>query len=568
VAGPYEYTPYLWLVLISAVFLAVVGVFAFRHRPAPGAVPFSIVMGLGVLWVLANGLGMAAADETTKIFWFQFETAFMLPIATAGLWGTLEYAGLGKWLTRRLMVLLAITPLVFVPLIFTNETHHLVMTRIWFDGHIRADFGPLAWAGIVYGYFLTLLQILACIRLFVISPRHRWIAGGLAIATFSIRFCSFMTFIGWYPFGTIDPVVLVLNFAMIPYALAVFRFRMFDVVPVARDTVIEGMVDGMMVVDTGNRIIDLNKTAQSILGIVQSKVIGSRVEEVLHAYPDLVAFIRNAAATQREMAFGNPVARWYNISLSSVTDRRGFHLGSLIGLRDMTQQKHAQALILDQQRTLAMLKERELLARELHDGVGQMFAAANLQVAAAKELLARGDIALVESCLNRLAATTQEAKESIREYLLGVKSHSAADQDLLAVIRRYLSEYSHCCGIHTDLVVPPDFEGKRIDSAAGAQLQPIIQEALTNVRKHSGASSARVIFAPSDSQVRVTIEDDGRGFEPEELSGNQGFGLRSMRGRAEAVGARLELNSTPGKGTRVIVWVPWQKEGHESPACG
>jgi signal transduction histidine kinase len=91
-------------------------------------------------------------------------------------------------------------------------------------------------------------------------------------------------------------------------------------------------------------------------------------------------------------------------------------------------------------------------------------------------------------------------------------------------------------------------------------LQPIIQEALTNVRKHSGAGSAKVIFAPSNGSLQVTIEDDGRGFDPEATSDNRGFGLRAMRGRAEALGARLEVNSTPGKGTMVSIQVPWQKE--------
>ena len=138
---------------------------------------------------------------------------------------------------------------------------------------------------------------------------------------------------------------------------------------------------------------------------------------------------------------------------------------------------------------------------------------------------------------------TQEAKESIREYLLGVKARSSAEQSLFTALRQYLNQYSQNYGIHTDLVVPPELEEKRIDSTIEAQLQPIIQEALTNVRKHSGASSARVIFALCDGEIRVTIEDDGRGFDPEEISENQGFGLRSMRGRAEAVGARLEVNS-------------------------
>ena len=76
----------------------------------------------------------------------------------------------------------------------------------------------------------------------------------------------------------------------------------------------------------------------------------------------------------------------------------------------------------------------------------------------------------------------------------------------------------------------------------------------------SESDSARVIFAPSSSHIRVTVEDDGKGFDPDKISENPGFGLRSMRGRAEAVGASLEVISASGKGTRVIILVPWRKE--------
>ena len=91
------------------------------------------------------------------------------------------------------------------------------------------------------------------------------------------------------------------------------------------------------------------------------------------------------------------------------------------------------------------------------------------------------------------------------------------------------------------------------------QLQRIIQEALTNIRKHSSARSARVVFALDGGQVEIVIEDDGQGFDPISLGDNQGFGLRAMRGRAEAVGARFEVKSSPGNGTQVIVQVPWRK---------
>jgi signal transduction histidine kinase len=159
-----------------------------------------------------------------------------------------------------------------------------------------------------------------------------------------------------------------------------------------------------------------------------------------------------------------------------------------------------------------------------------------------------------------LAEVTQETKESVREYLLGVKTRSSAEQDLLTVLHQYLNQYSYNYGIRTELVAPPELEGKRMDSTVEVQLQPIIQEALTNVRRHAGASSARVIFAVCNGQIQITIEDDGRGFDPAKIRENQGFGLRSMRGRADMVGARLDVNSAPGKGTQVIIQVPWQKE--------
>jgi PAS domain S-box-containing protein len=355
-------------------------------------------------------------------------------------------------------------------------------------------------------------------------------------------------------------MVVVLNFALLVCALAVFSLRMFDVVSVARDTVVEEMADGMMVLDTKNRIADINEAAQKLLGIVRSNVIGRQAVEVLQAYPNLLSLVHNSSKTRCEVSFGNTRIRWYQVSISPLIDRRGFQLGRLISLRDISEQRHTQAQLLDHQRTLAMLRERELLAWELHDGIGQILVAAHLQAKSAKELLARGDTVSVESCLHRLAEATQEAKESVRDYLLGVKTRSSVDRGLLTVLHQYLYQFSHNYGIHTELVASPELEGKRIDSTIEVQLQPIIQEALTNVRKHAGVCSARVIFAVCNGHIQVMVEDDGRGFDPGEIGENQGFGLRSMRGRADMVGAHLEVNSAPGKGTRVIVQVPWQKE--------
>jgi len=542
---PYEYTPYIWPFFACAVFLVAMGLYAFRDRTVPGAVSFIVLLTAIMLWVLANALGLAGTDDNTRIFWFKFERALILPAVIAELCFALEYAGLGKWVTRRAVFALAVLPFLFALLILTNDTHHLVWTQIWSDGNVHVDRGPASWGAVFYAYFISLLHLMVLTWLFARSPRHRWIAVWLILSPVIIRATYFLDIIHWNPIAPLNPVVVVVNFLLLPYALAVFRFHMFAAVPVVRDTVMEKMTDGMMVLDAKNRIADVNEAAQETLNVVKSKVVGREVTEVLQAYPELLRLVRDSGKTQCEALCGDTHARWYQISILPLIDRRGFHLGHLILFHDITDQRGAQAQIMDQQRTLAMLNERELLARDLHDGIGQIIAAAHLQAKSASELLAKGETVQVESCLRRLADITQEAK---------------GEQGLLLTLRCYLKHYSQNYGIHTELVVSPELKSKRIDGIVEIQLQPIILEALTNVRKHAEASSARVNVALCDGQVRITIEDDGRGFDPKGISAYDGFGIRSMRGRAEAAGWLFEMNSASGKGTRVTVRVPLQKE--------
>ena len=482
-ALPYEHTPVIWPLLAASAGLTTLGIYALRRRAVPGAVPFVVLAGILVLWSLASALKLASTVDETRIFWFKFETALLLPAVSAALCFALEYAGLGKWLTRKTLILLAVPPLVFAILIFTNGIHNRVWTRIWFDGYVRTESGPVRWSILAYAYFLSLLNLMVLAWLFIRSPRHRWIAGALILTPFIMRAFYVFRFVDWNPFEPLDPMVVAVIFGVSLYTLAFFRFHIFDVVPVARDTVIEKMPQGMMVLNSENRIVDINETAQTQLGIIRSKVLGRTVTEALNARPGLLRIVLDSSVTQEEISLGDSNARWFQVALSPVMDRRGFHLGRVVWFRDVTTQRRTQKELLDQQRTLAMLEERELLGRELHDGIGQMLAAVQMQARSASELLRRGESVKVEDCLRRIADVAQEAKESVRTYLSGVKSRSQEEQGFLSTLRRLLKGYRQDYGFVAELTVPPEMEGKRIGAAVEAQLLPIIQEALTNVRR-------------------------------------------------------------------------------------
>lgn len=565
---PYAYTPYLWPFLASALFLAAMGLYAYRDRSVPGALPFIVLLSGILLQVLASALGQAGTNDPTRIFWFKFESALLLPIVTAALCFALEYAGLGRWISRRTLLVLGACPFIYLLLILTNDLHHWVWRRIGSDVIVQVEKGPAFWGAFFYGYFLSLLHLIVLAWLFVRSPRHRWIAFWLILSPFMIRATYFLKIINWNLIAPLDPMLVMLNLALLPYAVAIFRFHMFDVAPVVRHTVMEMMADGMMVLDSKNRLADINNTAQQVLGIVKSKVVGRNSSEFLRDFPELMNLPEGPGQTQCEIISREDPNRRYQISISSLRDQRGFDLGRLFLFHDITEQRRSQAKIMEYQQTLAMLKEREILGRELHDGIGQMLAAANLQVKAALELLARGDPDTVASCLNQIADLTQQAKESVRDYLLGVKTASAPEQTFLSRLRQYLNLYSTNYGIRTELLAPPELETLRLDSLVEAQLQPIIQEALVNVRRHAESSSVRLIFSLLEGQLLISVEDEGKGFEARTMDENMGFGFRSMQGRAEVIGADLKVKSSPGSGTQVSIRVPVERKSHEISISG
>lgn len=553
----YQYTPLIWPMLTAIGLGAVIGVYSWQHRHVPGARGLIFIMLFMVVRLVASALGMAAGDVSTKILWFKIEEICLLPATVAGLAFALEYAGLEAWLNRRTIALIALPTLFFIPLCFTNEAHHLIWKHIEWDGNIRYVPGVLNYAMMGYGSLLSLVTLALLINLFIRSPLQRWPVALIFLNMLGSRILYFFNVAGLNPVKPFDPVNLATNFICLIYFIALFRFRLFDVVPVARNRAIEQMRDGMLVLDADNRIADLNLTAQALIGAAKSKVIGRKAQKELRDHSDLLELALNPSATSGEIWWDT--IHCYQVHISPLVSRNNYGLGKLILLSDVSEQKRTQKQLQDQQLKLNSLKEREWLARELHDGLGQVLAAADLQVKTASECHTRGQTAGVAIHLKQLAEVIGAGKAHVGDYLFGVKNWSTSER-FFTGLRRYLMEYSHKTHVRTELVVPPEIEDNPPGAVVESQLQRIIQEALMNVRKHASAESVRVVFSRNGSQVEALIEDDGRGFEPAKLNDCDGFGLRAMRGRTESLGAGFEVKSSPGNGTQVIVQVPWQEE--------
>lgn len=215
-----------------------------------------------------------------------------------------------------------------------------------------------------------------------------------------------------------------------------------------------------------------------------------------------------------------------------------------------------------QVRHLATVEERGRLAREIHDYLAQMVGYMNLKASIASERLSNGEIAEAQASLLELKQIAKETYTDVRETIFSLRTTASSGLELLPTLREYLAEYRAHYGVDARLVV--DHESlAEYPADVGIQITCIIQEALTNVRKHAGASKAWVRFEQDSDRVRISVEDDGQGFDPAQVAGKgrQYFGLQIMRERAESVGGELELDSRPGQGTRVVIRVPLTPRG-------
>ncbi len=551
---PYQYTPAIWPSAFTVMLLLVLAVYAWRRRNLPGALPFVIYCLLSMAFLAPKVIEFLAVDFETKIFWFNIGHPWWLPGTTALTCFVLEYTWPGRWLTRRTLALLSIVPLVDLALLCTNNFHNLLFRAYEFSGDVVPLYGPAGWVFVVYNMGLRVVSVTALTWLFVRSPQHRLPAILIMMAETVVGIAI-----------VLDPYIEESQFFYVPEkaipavacAIALFGYRIFDAIPLARQTVIEQLQAGMLVLDLEGRVISLNPAAERILNAPAKQVQGKLVKELLPAYPE--ERLADPGETEIELGFGEGTSLWYYVVTNSLlNDFRGLEVGRLLLVRDVTEKKRARAQILEQQKVQAVLEERAGLARELHDSMGQVLAVAQLQAEIADELVDRGEIAAARDTLSRLVEVTQSAHVDIRQYVLGANTLLTPGQDMFVALHQYVKQFSRDFGPPTELVIAPEIKQQGLDARAEVQLIRIVQEGLANVRKHAHASAAQVVFTCNAGWLQVKVEDDGVGFDVARFfkARGQRFGLRSMRDRTEAIGGTFQILSVPGRGTRVIVEVP------------
>jgi PAS domain S-box-containing protein len=209
---------------------------------------------------------------------------------------------------------------------------------------------------------------------------------------------------------------------------------------------------------------------------------------------------------------------------------------------------------------LAVMEERERLARDLHDSVTQSLYSLTLFAEAGQRLIRSGDLERAEGYLARLGETAQDALKEMRRLVYELRPPALEREGLVGAIQHRLGAVERRVGVKAHLLVDDMI---KLPASVEEGLYHIAQEALNNTLKHAAATSVTVRIRVVDEQVELEVVDNGIGFDPDTAGNGGGMGLVNMQERAKELGGTLRTVSTPGEGTKVSVSVKVRQGSQE-----
>jgi len=363
----WHWTPYTIPLLVGVAISAATALHLLLQRRRDPLVRQGILLlTASVVWMLGSALELASVDLADKVTWQKIQWIGICIIPTIWFTFSVQYTGRSEWLTPRARLLLGVPPVTAYILVATNEAHGLMSTRAWLGttgspvvGESLAGAG--LWAYLAYAYVLVLAGILLLIRALLRSGRlYRWQGTALilAVATAWLANAAVEVF-GFRLMSGHEVTPLALGVAVPVIAWTLNRLRSQDIVLVARDTVLDGMEDAVIVLDTEGLVVDLNPAAQRLIGVTRAAAYGQSIEQSWPGGPEQIAGLGAETSTSQEVRLDQGGStRVFDLRVSPLLDWQHRPVSRVIVLRDITErQRTEQALRENQARYRAVVEQ-------------------------------------------------------------------------------------------------------------------------------------------------------------------------------------------------------------------
>jgi PAS domain S-box-containing protein len=327
------------LALVVALFLVVR---VMRHRTMSIALTFSVLMLAIAWWSFSVVLEHAGVGLPAKTLWMKMSYFGIVVVPAAWLVLTLQYSGREKWLTRRSLALLAMVPIITLAMVSTNDVYHLMWKDIWLDTSFSPPVDAVThgvgfWFQAVYSYLLILLGTLALLRVFLQSSAIYRKQVGVMLVASTVPWVANFLYIGRVGlFSEVDPTPLAFAVTGAAFFWGLFRFQLLDVMPIAQEAIFRNMADGVVVVDTHDRVVELNPAAQRIVKRTRSEAVGQPYSLVVPGEVGQLDLKSEVPESQTVISMGEgQTLRYYEVNVTPILTK-GQPSGHLVLLHDDT----------------------------------------------------------------------------------------------------------------------------------------------------------------------------------------------------------------------------------------
>ena len=586
----------LVILTLFVTFILALGIAAFswrRRHAGVWAYPFSLVALAAAWWTIFYAFELFAPSLERKLFWAKIEYLAIVIIPVLWFLFAMAYTARQKWLSRFRVLGLLIIPLLTLILVFTNEYYRL----IWFDVTLNLSgsfpvfdpvYGSWFWIHSGYSYLLLVIGTIALIQAaFRLPKTYRWQNIALIMGALIPWLANAIYLLDLDIFPNIDlsPVAFVLSGLVL--AWSIFRFHLFDVVPVARRVAIDTMRDGMIVLDDKNRVIDMNPAALVVFETRLADVIGKVIDELLANWPELVEPFKDVweVATEVQLT-GEDGERYFALQIAPLLNSRKRVNGRLIIFHDITSYKQTEAALAearDQALEISRVKT-ELLARvshELRTPLNVILGFSEMLQLGIPGPINEKQYETIDKILESTRFLTDQVNDllnlsSIEAGTIGLYCHTFSIRDVIDQVIGKCQEEANSKSLQLAKI---DSE-TTLDTVYGDRdgVTQILTNLVENAIKFSDKGMIRIgVFAFNDRFWAMQVSDEGSGipieahdliFKPfrqidgsmTRIHGGTGLGLAIVKQMTELMGGTVQLESGVGQGSTFTVLLPNEPE--------
>ncbi|HVM94954.1 MAG TPA: histidine kinase N-terminal 7TM domain-containing protein [Candidatus Acidoferrales bacterium] len=573
----WQFTPYVFAYLAAGAASLVAALYVWGRRQARAAWPLFIALVAEVEWAWTGAAAMSHADLAGQFFFVKLSYLGIVSLPPASFAFSLVYSGREQWLSRRTLMTLVAIPLITLLLLITNDAHglmykHMELATIAGFAKPVVVRGPWFWVHAVFSYTLVVSASFLLILSVVEAPSpYRYQIALVVFGSLIPLAGNLLQVMNWNPLP-VDITPIAFSAGSSAIALAVFHYRLFDLMPVARSIVIDGLADGVLVLDAKNRVIDANAGALRILARDSSAVVGRPARDVLSAFPRLVEQFGDVAQGEAEIALEvEGGEHHYALRFSPILAANGAILGRVVVARDITDR-------------IRLIRELEAYSRVVAHDLKSPIAVVHGYAAL---LEANVGNTLDESNRKYLADAVRGCERMIRivdELLLfarvrGAEKIAVAPVNMAEVVAEAKERLSKTLTDANAVVLVPREWPTALGNAAW--VEEVWASYISNAIKYGGAPPRVELGAEniSDGMVRFWVRDNGSGIAPQDVdrlfrefsrlgktsADSHGLGLSIVKRIVERLGGSVGVASTLGEGSTFWFTLPSANDETDGP---